>query len=472
MRLVIGIYGYENYNLNTRIMIQVNRRQFLKKYGTIALGSIVVPTIIPACARGKNGNVSPSDRVNLAFIGAGNQAGNDVKEFLKDKRVQVVTVCDVNKESSGYWDGKVAGRDFIKRLVNETYSETYGKSYTGCKTVSDFRQVLLDDSIDAVEVVTPDHWHAIPVLMAAAAGKDIYCQKPLALTIPEGRAMSNAVKKFNIVFQTGSQRRSGNIDRKVCELVRNGKIGELHTVKVGLPKGTPDYGRTGHLTETIPVPEGFDYDTWLGPAPDAPYCPARTHVNYRWNLDYSGGQLTDWGGHFIDMAQWGMGTDDTGPVKIQNAKAKWAKHPVWNTAIEFYFEAIYANGVKLIVSTDEQMGFKFEGSEGSIWQNGADPESLLETKIGRNDIRLYNSNASHYQNFIDCILSREITAAPAEVGHRSVSIAHLGNIAMFLEQDLSWDPEKEEFIDNPIAQNMLKREMREPWRELYQKYEV
>ena len=453
-------------------MKETNRRSFLKTYGTITAGALIIPTIIPACARDKNGHTAPSDRINMAFIGAGNQAGNDVKEFLKDKRVQVTTICDVNKESSGYWNGKVAGREFIKRLVNDSYTEQYGKPYNGCIGVEDFRVVIQNKEIDAVEVVTPDHWHAIPVLMAAAAGKDIYCQKPLSLTIPEGRAMSNAQKKYNIVFQTGSQRRSSEAFRKICELVRNGRLGELHTVKVGLPKGTPDYGQTGNLTENMPAPEGFDYDTWLGPAPDAPYCPARTHVNYRWNLDYSGGQLTDWGGHFIDMAQWGMGTDHTGPLKIVNANATWAKHPIWNTAIEFYFEAIYANRVKLIVSTDEPMGVKFEGSEGSIWQNGANPESLLETKIGPNEIHLYNSNASHYQNFIDCVISREKTAAPAEVGHRSISIAHLGNIAMLLKQDLSWNPEKEEFIDNQLAQNMLNREMRKPWRELYQKYEV
>lgn len=452
-------------------MNTINRRSFLKKYGAVTAATLVVPNIIPACVRGKNGHVAPSDRINMAFIGAGNQAGNDVKEFLKDKRVQVTTICDVNKESSGYWSGKVAGREFIKRLVNESYSEQYGKPYSGCKGVEDFREIIQDKAIDAVEVVTPDHWHAIPVLMAAVAGKDIYCQKPLSLTISEGRAMSNAVKKHQVVFQTGSQRRSSDSFRKICEIVRNEKIGKLHTVRVGLPKGTPDYGRTGHLTEITQVPKEFDYNMWLGPAPDAPYCPARTHVNYRWILDYSGGQVTDWGGHFIDMAHWGMGTDNTGPLKIQKAKADWATHPIWNTAIEYYFEAIYANNVKLIVSSNESMGVKFEGTEGSIWQNGANPVSVLGTKLGPNDIHLYNSNASHYQNFIDCVISREKTAAPAEVGHRSISIAHLGNIAMLLKQDLSWNPEREEFINNSLAQNMLKREMREPWGKLYREYE-
>ncbi|NQU51030.1 MAG: Gfo/Idh/MocA family oxidoreductase, partial [Bacteroidetes bacterium] len=318
--------------------MNTNRRDFIKKYGIATAGIITIPTIIPACSRGKNGYVAPSDRINMAFIGAGNQAGNDVLEFLKDERLHITTICDVNKESSGYWSGKVAGRDFITRQVDDFYTEKFGKKYQSTVGVEDFREVIQNKDIDAVEVVTPNHWHALIVLMASAAGKDIYCQKPLALTISEGRAMSNAAKKHNVVFQTGSQRRSSAQFRKICEIVRNGRIGDLHTVTCTLPSGTPDYGRTGHLTEPTKVPKDFDYETWLGPAPSVPYCPARTHVNYRWVLDYSGGQLTDWGGHFNDMAQWGMGTDDTGPVKIQKAKGAWVEHPDWNTANRFYFE--------------------------------------------------------------------------------------------------------------------------------------
>jgi predicted dehydrogenase len=185
-----------------------NRRDFIRKYGIATSGIILVPTIIPACSRGKNGHVAPSDRINMAFIGAGNQAGNDVREFLKDERLQITTICDVNKESSGYWSGKVAGRDFITKQVDDFYSEKLGQKYRSTVGVEDFREVIQNKDIDAVEVVTPDHWHSILVLMSAAAGKDIYCQKPLALTISEGRAMSNAAKKHNIVFQTGSQRRS------------------------------------------------------------------------------------------------------------------------------------------------------------------------------------------------------------------------------------------------------------------------
>lgn len=450
---------------------KIDRRLFINKSAKVAAGAIIVPTIIPACALGKNGHKAPSDRINLAFIGAGNMGCLDVKKFLKDNRVQVTAACDVNSQSE-YQGGRLGGRDYMKWMVDKEYSEKTGKNYNSCVAYTDFRDVLLKKDIDAVEVITPDHWHSIPVLMAAAAGMDIFCQKPLSLTIPEGRAMSNAVDRYNVVFQTGSQRRSSDHFRKMCEIVRNGRIGKLETVKVGLPSGTPDYAKTAHLTTPAAVPEGFDYETWLGPAPEESYCPARTLVNYRWILDYSGGQLTDWGGHFIDVAQWGMGTDDTGPARVQNARAKWSAHPVYDTAIEFYFECIYENGVKLIVSTDEGFGIKFEGSEGSIWRDSANPESLHDTVIAPDEIQLYRSNGGHHKNFINCVLSRKETAAPAEVGHRSISIAHIGNIAMKLGRDLDWDPVKEKFINDDEANEMLSREMREPWASIYKKYVI
>jgi predicted dehydrogenase len=446
------------------------RRDFLKK-SAIAAGSLLtLPTIIPGSALGKNGFVPPSDRINLAFIGAGNQAGNDVRGFLPDKRVQVTAVCDVNKKSDGYWNGKVAGRDYIMQVVDDFYSEENNTSYQSAVGYTDFRELLQNKSIDAVEVVTPDHWHSIPVMMAAAAGKHIYCQKPLSLTVEEGRAMSDAVKKYRVTFQTGSQQRSSYHFRRVCELARNGRLGDLHTVTCGLPGGTPDFGKTGHLTETIPVPKDFDYDMWLGPAAEAPYSPSRTHVNFRWNLDYSGGNVTDWGGHHPDIAQWGMGTELTGPVKIQNAQAVWSEHPVWNTATRFYFECVYANGVKLVIQSDKDFGVTFQGTEGSAWATRGDhkisPESMKDTVIGPDETQLYVSD-DHYKNFIDCILSGKETVAPAEVGHRSITLAHLGNIAMMLEQDLTWDPEKEQFKDNFAANQLLGRKMREPWGALY-----
>lgn len=453
-------------------MTNLNRRSFIKLSGLAAGSAIVVPTIIPACVRGKGGRVAPSDRINLAFIGSGNQAMNDIRDFITDKRVQITAICDVNKQSTGYWDGKVGGREIGINLVNQFYSGVTGKKYDGCLGFEDFREVIARKDIDAVEVVLPDHWHSIPVLMAAKAGKDIYCQKPLALTIPEGRAMADAVKKYGVIFQTGSQQRSDENFRRVCELARNGRLGKLHTVECGLPSGTPDYGKTGNQTQTIPVPEGFDFKMWLGPAPDAPYCPARTHVNFRWVLDYSGGQVTDWGGHHPDIAQWGMDTERTGPVKIQNAKATWAVHPVWNTATEFYFECLYANGVKLIISNKLRGGVTFRGTDGWAWASRGKgnvqvfPENLKDTVITDSEIHLYHSD-NHFRNFIDCVLSRKETIAPAEIGHRSITMSHLGNIAMKLQQDLDWDPVAEKILGNDLANQMLHRPMREPWAGIY-----
>ena len=458
-------------------MKELNRRKFIQLSGTAAASIIAVPTIISACVRGKNGHVAPSDRINLAFIGSGNQAMNDIREFIVDKRVQIVGVCDVNKQSTGYWDGKPGGREVGINLVNDTYTQLYGKKYSSCQGYEDFREIIANKEIDAVEVVLPDHWHSIPVLMAAKAGKDIYCQKPLALTIPEGRAMVNAVKKYGVVFQTGSQQRSDENFRRVCELVRNGRIGKLQTVECGLPSGTPDYGKTGNQTETLPVAEGFDYETWLGPAPEAPYCPARTHVNFRWLLDYSGGQVTDWGGHHPDIAQWGMDTERTGPVRIQNAKAQWAVHPVWNTATDYYFECLYANGVKMIISSKLRGGVTFRGSEGWAWVNRGKtsyqlfPETLKDSVITDAEIHLYKSD-NHFRNFIDCVISREETIAPAEIGHRSITMSHLGNIAMKLQQDLDWDPVAEKFVGNDLANGMLARKMREPWASVYKEHLV
>lgn len=451
-------------------MQENNRRKFIRDISKSSAGLILTPVIIPASALGRDGFIPPSDRINLGFIGAGNQAENDVKGFLDDPRVEVTTICDVNKESTGYWNGKLGGREYIRRLVNETYSTQRDKKYSGCRGVVDFREVINDQSIDAVEVVTPDHWHAIPVLMAAAAGKDIYCQKPLALTIQEGRDIGNAVKKYNVVFQTGSQQRSNQHFRHVCELVRNGRIGELKKVTCGLPGGTPDFGKTGHLTEVIPVPEDFDYDMWLGPAPAAPYCPARTHVNFRWILDYSGGMVTDWGGHHPDIAQWGMNTEYTGPTKIINPRSQWADHPIWNTATSFYFECLYANGVILVISDQAKHGVTFEGTEGTLWANrgesGSDPEALIDSKIQDGEQRLYFSD-NHFRNFIDCVLSRNETIAPAEIAHRSITLAHLGNIAMKLNTDIDWDPNKEMIINNEEAQKMLSRSKRAPWDKIY-----
>lgn len=448
---------------------RASRRRFLKRIAALASTTMAIPTIIPASALGLDDRPAPSERITLAMIGTGNQGLNDVRDFLKDERVQVVAVCDVNREGPGYWNGGIAGREPAKRVVEGHYARAKPSgTYRGCDAIVDFRDVLGRADIDAVEVCTPDHWHALCAIAAAKAKKDIYCQKPLSLTIAEGRAMSDAVKKYDVVFQTGSQQRSDANFRRACELVRNGRIGEVKTVRVGMPSGWSDYGKTADRKEAMPVPDGFDFNFWLGPAPDAYYCPARVGVNFRWIFDYSGGQVTDWGGHHPDCAQWGLGTEHTGPVEIRSAKGVFPEDRLYNTATEYYFEAVYANGVTMIVSDKERMGVTWEGTEGKVFATrGAfetNPPALKDSEIGANEVHLYKSD-NHFRNFIDCVLSRQPTAAPVEVAHRSITICHLGNIAMRLGRErLKWDPESEVIIGDDEASAMCSRPYRAPWK--------
>jgi len=443
---------------------KISRRGFLKK--AVKTSAIfAIPAIVPSSVFGAD---APSNRINVGMIGVGNQGTWDMQAFLGDERVQVLAVCDVNRESEGYWSGAVGGRENAKRIVERRYAQQKrAGTYNGCNAYEDFHELLGREDIDAVEIATPDHWHAAITIAAAKAGKDIYCQKPLSLTVSDGRAMVNAVNRYSRVLQCGSQQRSDYNFRRACELVRNGRIGKLHTVKCGLPGGTPDYsGGKGISTEPSAVPEGFNYEMWLGPALSAPYCPARCHVNFRWILDYSGGQVTDWGGHHPDIAHWGMGTEHTGPVEIKNAKGEFAKGPLWNTAERYYFECIYKNGVKLIISDSVRGGVTFEGTDGWVWADRgvheASSDKILKSVIGPDEIHLYESN-NHFRNFIDCVISRNEPIAPVETAHRSITLAHLGNIAMILGRDLKWEPEKERFIGDETANSMLVRAYRQPW---------
>jgi predicted dehydrogenase len=445
-----------------------SRRVFLGRTARASAAAFAFPTIIPGSALGLSGRPAPSNRITLAVIGTGSQGFNDIDLFLRDDRVQIVAVCDVNGESAGYWAGKVGGREPARRMVNQHYARKGStKTHRGCDVSADFREILGRHDIDAVEVCTPDHWHALMVVEACKAKKDIYCQKPLSLTVAEGRAMSYAVNKSQVVFQTGSQQRSDPRFRRACELVRNGRIGDLRTVRVGMPTGRTDYAKTETKKKPEAVPQGFDYNMWLGPAPDAPYAPARCHVNFRWIYDYSGGQVTDWGGHHPDCAQWGMGTELTGPIEIRNAKGVFPADELWNTATEYSFEAVYENGVTMILSNKEKMGVTFEGTEGKIYVDRgkleAEPKSLLDSQISPVGIHLYQSN-NHFRNFVDCVASRQPTAAPVEVAHRSITICHLGNIAMRLGREkLRWDPRSEQIIGDDEAAKMLSRPYRAPW---------
>jgi predicted dehydrogenase len=435
----------------------MKRRDFFKSAAAVAAASQLTGQTRPPA----------SDRVTVGIIGTGNQGTNDMMGVLRDERVQVVAVCDLNRGSAGYWDGIYAGREPAKAVVEWIYAQdARSGKYKGCTGYEDYRQLLARKDIDAVLIAVPDHWHGLTVIDAAKAGKDIYGEKPLSLTISQGRAMSNAVKEYKRVFQTGSQQRSDWRFRLACEAVRNGRLGKLQTVRCGLPGGTPDLAKVGSRRDPEPVPEGFNYDMWLGPAPKAPYMPARCFVNYRWIFDYSGGELTDWGGHHPDIAQWGMDTEHTGPIAIKNTRGEFAKDPLWNTATHFYFECMYENGVKLIISDKERGGVTFEGEEGWVWVNrgaiDAKPRSLIDA-LRPSEKPLYISN-DHFRNWIDCVLSRQETIAPIEAAHRSITIAHLGNISLRLGRDLKWDPAAERFLDDETANEMLTRPMREPWK--------
>jgi predicted dehydrogenase len=290
------------------------------------------------------------------------------------------------------------------------------------------------------------------------------CEKPLTLTIGEGRVLSDTIQRHKRVFQTASENRSLEGYHRTCELVRNGRIGKLQTIRVGLP--------TGHSIQEASMdvqapPDGFDFDLWLGPAPKAEYCPARCHWNFRWIFDYSGGMLTDWGAHLIDLAQWGNDTERTGPVEIEG-KGEFPDRGIYNTATEFHIACRYANGVTLTIDS-KSPSIRFEGSDGWIenmgWGAGptASKPEILESKIADGEVHLTTCPAGEQRNFLDCVKSRKDCYAPAEVGHRTISIAHLGNIAMLLGRKIVWDPVAERVEKDATANLLLSRQMRWPW---------
>jgi predicted dehydrogenase len=450
----------------------IQRRTFLRATaGTV--GALGLPRFIPSAALGKAGTVAPSERITLASIGVGGMGTNNMRAFLAQPDVQVLAVCDVVKASDRYghwykkgWNGAWFGREPARQIVEHDYAQKNPSgTYKGCDAYVDFRKIIARDDIDAVCITTPDHWHAIPVIMAAAAGKDIYCEKPLSLTVAEGRAMAEAVKRYNTVFQTGTQRRSSEMFRFICELVRNGRIGRLKSALAGIGPNNKEAPPADWQPD--PVPDWLDYEMWLGPAPWAPYHQDRCLYTFRFGLDYSGGQTTNLGAHAIDIVQWANGTDDSGPVEVDNLGGEFPADGLFTTPTKVHFRARYANGVELVCKTDPASPYRLEGTEGWIQvQNNeitCHPELLKTAVIGPDEVHLYKSN-DHHRNFIDCIKSREPTAAPVEIGHRSVTICHLGNIAMRLQRKLHWDPAAERFTDCDEANRMLAKPMRSPWR--------
>ena len=422
-------------------MNSLSRRQFLQS---------TAPLILPAAVLGRAGAVSPNGKIRLACIGVGGQGTSNMKAFLADERVQVVAICDVDGQH----------RERAMNLAKLTKADCY----------NDFREVLARSDVDAIMNATPDHWHSHIAIAAAQAGKDLYSEKPLGASIGEGRAICDAMTKHERVLQCGTWRRSGLKVRMACELVRNGYIGELKEIEVGVPGAFAVRGGFTGLEGSEAVPSHLDYPMWMGSTPERPYTAARCHFNFRWIDDYAPGYITDWGAHFVDVAQWGAGMDDTTPVEVSATEVKRRAQGLYDAPEQFRLEYRYANGVKLTMfSTNDKAtyGTRFIGSEGWIFSESevlkASATDILRIKLKDNDTKLFVSK-HHHRNFIDAVLSRGQVAAPAEAAQRAATICHMGAIAAKIGQPLRFDPKAERFEGNEAANGMITRAMRGPWK--------
>lgn len=424
----------------------VTRRGALKA-GLSVAAVAGFPMIVPRRAVAGGDETPPSERVGVAHIGVGNQGGNNLASlFQLSQRADTVAVCDVD-------------RDRLAAAAKKALQKTGHR----CRAYDDYRRVLDDRDVDAVVVTVPDHWHALMTVQACAAGKDVYCEKPLSLTVADGRAMVAAARQHARVVQTGSMQRSIERFRRACELVRGGALGKLHTVRCGISgvnfKGDP-------APDSEPPPE-LNYDAWLGPAPQRPYNVRRVHYNFRFFWDYSGGQMTNWGAHSIDIAHWGLGCDDAGPLAVEGT-ARYASDGLYE--VPQWFEAVYAypGDVKLIASMQVGGGTTvFEGTAGKISVSRkelkADPaEILTQPSLAGPAVELYRSH-DHFADWLDCIASRRRPICDVEIGHRSATACHLGNIAIRLGRPIRWDAASETIIDDDEANGWLARPYRSPW---------
>ncbi len=453
----------------------MKRRQFLKHSLLTGSGMVLAPSIIPSTVFGK---IRPNDKINVAQIGFGRIAkDHDIPLTIKHDSVRMVAVADVDIKRAN--DGK--------QWIENWYTENKGKKTVDVKVYQDYREMLNDKSIDAVIISTPDHWHAQPAMEAALAGKDIYMQKPASLTIKEGRQMSNVIHKTGRIFQIGSQQRS--LDpwpqfHRAVELVRNGRIGEIKHVEVGLWADP-----SGGVEPEMPLPENLDYEMWLGSTPYVYYTEKRVHPQ----LDYSrpgwlrceqfgAGMITGWGAHHIDTAHWGMDMEYSGPVELEG-EAEFPTSGLWDVHGKFRIQAKYANGVTMDIRDDFPNGVRFIGSEGWIFVSrgpvkvtASDPGTpdkqlkaldasdakILDYTLGKNDIQIYRSPEQHL-NWLESIRSGKQPVAPAEIAHRSCSACLLGHISMKLDRKLYWNPKAERFLNDDEANRMLSRAQRYPY---------
>ena len=450
------------------------RRQFLgKSLGAASLGAALVagfPAIVPSSVFGQN---SPSNRINIGAVGVGRiSRAHDLPGIWQYDTARIMAVCDLDSNRV----------ELGKKFINDHYAEKSGKQYDGVTGYHRYQDLLANKDIDAVVISTPDHQHAICAAAAVRAGKDVYLQKPASLTISEGRYLSEVVTKSGRVFQIGSQQRSWKQFHRACELVRNGRIGQVKHVEIGLP-GDP----SGPDAPKMPTPANLNYDAWLGSTPVEYYTEMRVHPQSDFSRpgwlrceQFGAGMITGWGAHHVDTAHWGMDTEDTGPVEIWGT-AEFPASGLWTVHGKFQTDARYANGMTMSISGEYPNGIKFIGSEGWIFVTrdelvtASDPTSgakveplvasnpkILTSVIGPNEVHLYES-AEHHGNWLECIRSRKPTAAPVEIAHRACATCLLHHIAMKTKRRLQWDPMKERFLHDDAANAMLSR----PQRALY-----
>jgi predicted dehydrogenase len=426
----------------------ITRRNFLLS-STLAAGAF---TLVPRKVIGGKGYVSPGDKINIGFIGTGKQAGGLFEQFANLPDVQVTACCDVDSQKLNKF----------KKQAELFYAAKSGiRKYNGCIGYEKYEDLIARTDIDAVVIVTPDHWHAILAIAAMKAGKDVFCEKPMAHTIEEGRAMVEATRKYNRVFQTGSMQRSWWSFRHACELVRNNYLGEIKKILVNVGDPAIECKLKGK-----PTPGYLNWNRWLGPAQLRSYNPilsppitAQGWPMWREYREYGGGILSDWGAHMFDVAQWGLGMDNSGPVKLISPAKKNAVR-----GLKF----IYQNGVEMF-HEDFKRGWavRFIGSEGTLDVSRgfleSKPENIVYKRIGDNDTMLYRST-NHYSDWTQAIRNRTKPICDVEIGHRSASVCNLANIAYRLGRSLDWDPEKEEFKNDPEANKLRSKEYREPYR--------
>jgi predicted dehydrogenase len=459
-----------------RSRVRRSRREFLKSTAAgagAAVSAAGFPAIVPATVFGAG---APSNRINVGAIGTGRiSRGHDLPGIWKHDTARVMAVCDLDTN-------RLAD---AKALVNREYAKRLDKpGYDGVSGYGDYRELLANPDVDAVVISTPDHWHALIGIHAVEAGKDVYLQKPASLTISEGRALSNAAHRTGRIFQIGSQQRSMPQFRVAAELVRNGRIGTLQTVEVGLP-GDP----SGDEEPVMPVPPNLNYDAWLGSTPAVPYTEKRVHPQKGYGRpgwlrceQFGAGMITGWGAHHLDSAHWAMDTEHTGPVEVWGT-AEFPAKGLWDVHGSFRTEALYANGVHMFVSGAFPNGLKFIGSEGWIFVSrgnetvtASDPgerlkdakalaasdPTILTSTIGPGEVHLYQST-DHHGNWLACVRSRQQPIAPVEVGHRACSACLIHHMAMRAQRKLHWDPVKERFKNDDEANTWLARPQRPPY---------